>query len=153
MSKKIFLLFRQVLPTLALCLLLAAPAFADPAHAPASGEDKIHSELVFFAKNHIAKMNKYLASSIDKKEVSQNPDGSYTARYSEYDVNSLQCSYKTPSGKDLKYIGSMQYCELTFESNGATAEAAKNGKFVVAKRKNLNELIGHSGGKWRLPGN
>lgn len=162
MSKKSISLC-QVLAALVLCLTLAAPALAAPAKnsaaksgeqavAVAPGGDKVHFELMSFGKSHLSNMNRQLANSVRNKEVKQNPDGSFTASYFEYDTSSLQCSYGPPTSgnKSITYAGSLQYCEVLYQCTAPTAEAARNGSFGVAKRKNLTELIPYYGGKWRM---
>jgi hypothetical protein len=124
---------------------------AKPAPAAGKSSDEImHKKLEEFGHDAIAKMNKHALPSLGKKEVVQNKDGSYTARYVSIDPTSLRVSFKKaePPAGTVSHIGYLHYTEREYFCTASTAEAAKNGTFEPKINRGQTELIKYVRGKW-----
>ncbi len=133
----------------------AAKAAAKPAakktepKAAGDSADAVKAGLDEFANKTIASINRCVLPSCDKKEVTKNADGTFTARYIEVDPKSLDTSYKKPeSSKAITYIGYMNYTEIEYVSTGKTKEAALNGTFTASRRESMTELVKYVKGRW-----
>ncbi len=171
-----FPMLRSLLLGAALSLLLVAPALAaevkpapnakPAAKAAAKPKAKatskkaaskstttnsadLQARLDEFARNTVASMNRCVLPSCDKKEVRQNADGTFTARYIEIDPKSIETSYKKPeNSKIVNYIGYMNYAEIEYVCTAGTKNAALAGPFTPARREHMTELVKYMKGKW-----
>ncbi len=75
-------------------------------------------------------------------------DGKYVARYTELDRSKVTLDIKESNYDHTPFVGVMKYHEQTMESVGPTPEAAKSGKFAVAKRVGVTEIFRFAQGKW-----
>lgn len=131
----------------------AAPADqkAPASNAPVNGgsSDPVQNKLDEFAKTTITSLNRCVVPSAGKKAVTQNSDGSFTARYIAIDPNSIRTSYKKPDkAGPVTYIGYMNYTESEYQCTAASKAAAENGPFTPKNSKMLTELIKYLNGKW-----
>lgn len=116
--------------------------------AEASPED-IQKQFEAFALETVGKLNRHALPSLGKKEVKQNADGSFTARYIEIDPASIKTSYKkpeTPGG--VTYLGYMSYNEAEYACTAASKAEAEKGPFSVKRAKMLTEIVKYVNGKW-----
>jgi hypothetical protein len=113
--------------------------------APQLSDEEIHQKLNEFGLKTIADMNRYALPSKNKKEVTKNPDGSFSCRYVEVDPTSLKTSFKKPeSSSAVTYIGYMTYDEGVYVCKAPTKEAAEAGPFTAQQRTSMTELIKYS---------
>jgi hypothetical protein len=142
---------------LALCLVLAAPSLAVGKPAPvkhlaaqgSSAEDQIQQKLDVFAQQIISAINRAVLPSVSKKEVIQNADGTFTARYIEVDPSTVATSYRQPEdNKAVAYVGYMNYVEIEYVCTARNRKDALTGPFTVRSRAPLTELVKYVKGKW-----
>ena len=141
------------------CLAVAfpAPATSSTAAKPAQaakypkGEspEELTKKLHEFGVNLAGSYNRTVMGSKDKKDVKKNADGSYTAKYHEICLNSINGTYKDSSNPKgpVKYIGTLTYAEVTYTNTAPTREAAEKGPFRES-RTTTTELIKYVKGKW-----
>ncbi|MDR2076105.1 MAG: hypothetical protein LBP61_04130 [Desulfovibrio sp.] len=141
----------------ALCLVLAVPSPVEGKSAPqkllspqsASADDQVQKKLDAFARQTISSINRAVLPSASKKEVVQNADGTFTARYIEVDPNTLATSYRQPEdNKAVAYVGYLDYVEVEYVCTARNRADALNGPFTVRRRAPLTELIKYIKGKW-----
>ena len=158
--------FGRLALALVLILAMAAPAIAadnsaKSAKKPAASKtskakpaadtpEAVQAKLDQFAKTTIATLNRCVVPSAGKKAVTQNSDGTYTARYIEINPATLTTSYKKPenAGGPLTYIGTMRYEEIEYQCTASSKDGALNGPFAPKKREMMTELIKYINGKW-----
>lgn len=164
--------FRHIFSVLALSLVLITPAGAkDNADASSSAflvaasakkggaaakkkgvEDDpvvMQQKLDEFAHSTIVSINRCIIPSSQKKEISKNADGSYTARYIEVDPASINTSYKKSDHVGpVSHIGYMRYKEVEYTCTAKSREEAANGPFRQKRAEMLTELIKYTRGKW-----
>jgi hypothetical protein len=142
---------------LVLCLVVAAPSLAagkasagKQATAKASpAGDQIQQKLDVFARQIITSINRAVLPSSSKKEVVQNADGTFTARYIEVDPSTVATSYRQPEdNKSVTYVGYMDYVEIEYVCTAGNRKDALNGPFKVRSRAPLTELVKYVRGKW-----
>jgi hypothetical protein len=146
-----------MLLTAALCLVLAVPSQAEGKSAPlklsspqdSSSGDQVQQKLDDFARQTISSINRAVLPSASKKEVTQNADGTFTARYIEVDPATISTSYKQPDDtKIVAYIGYMDYVEIEYVCTAKNRKDALNGPFTARHRVPLTEIIKYVKGKW-----
>jgi hypothetical protein len=126
----------------------AAPLRTSSAPNP-SAEDQVQQKLDVFARQTISSINRAVLPSASKKEVVQNADGTFTARYIEVDPSTIVTSYRTPEdNKSVAYIGYMDYVEIEYVCTAKDRKDALSGPFTVRRRAPLTELIKYVRGKW-----
>lgn len=102
-----------------------------------------------FAVTALGKMNALVIPSKSKKEIIQNSDGSWTARYTEVDVTTLNTSVRVPEDQRyVQYVGYMRYVDVEYVCKAASKEAALAGPFQVKSKEGLTELVKCMNGKW-----
>lgn len=112
-------------------------------------KDEANATLRVFANNALEKMNRLVIPSKGKKEIRQNGNGTWTARYTEIDVNSIQTSVAVPADtKFVQYVGYMRYVDVEYICTADTKQAALNGPFKVNSKESLTELVKCQKGKW-----
>jgi hypothetical protein len=148
---------RRALFAAALCLVLVPPSLAEGRAAllkPHSAqnlsvEDHVQKALDDFARQIITSINRTVLPSASKKEVIQNSDGTFTARYIEVDPSTVATSYKEPEdNRSVAYIGYMDYVEVEYICTARNRKDALSGPFMVNRRVPLTELIKYVRGKW-----
>lgn len=164
------LFFRHIFPVLALSLVLITPAgakdnadAASPAFLVAASAKKggaasknkgvddpatMQKKLDEFAHSTIVSINRCIIPSLQKKEISKNADGSFTARYIEVDPASINTSYKKSDHGTVSHIGYMRYKEVEYTCTAKTREEASKGPFRQKRAEMLTELIKYTKGKW-----
>ncbi|MDR2488780.1 MAG: hypothetical protein LBD42_04735 [Desulfovibrio sp.] len=157
---KTFFLFSRISVTMLFCFAMAMPSLPAvgaaaqkaKAQAPAKAAkspEELQKQLEAFAADTIGKLNRHALPSLNKKEIKQNADGSFTARYVAIDPATIKTSYKkTDKPGPVPYIGYMSYNEAEYHCTAATKADAEKGPFTVKKAKMLTELIKYANGKW-----
>jgi hypothetical protein len=126
----------------------AAPLKPHSAPDP-SAEDQVQKTLDDFARQIVTSINRTVLPSASKKEVIQNSDGTFTARYIEVDPSTVATSYKQPEdNRSVGYIGYMDYVEVEYVCTARNRKDALSGPFTVHRRVPLTELIKYVRGKW-----
>ncbi len=109
----------------------------------------VQGKLDEFARNTIASINRCVLPSSGKKEITQNSNGSYTARYIEIDPKSIATSYKPATNPGVvTYIGYMYYDEAEYTCTANSKASAAQGPFQLRRKERLTELIKYVKGKW-----
>ena len=172
---RVSLSFARLLLCAALCLFLTAPALqalsaeaksgapataAKKSAAPAAAGKKsaapaaetpenLKARLEEFGKKVAESFNRTVLPSINKKEVTTNSGGGFTARYLAIDPQSIRVSFKPAIDpkSPVKYIGTLNYAEMTFTCTAPTRDAALKGPFS-ASRTMTTELVKYVNGKW-----
>lgn len=112
-------------------------------------EEEANATLHTFALNALEKMNRLVIPSKNKKELKKNSNGTWTARYTEIDVNSIQTSVAIPADtKFVDYVGYMRYTDVEYICTADSKETALNGPFKVNSKESLTELVKCMKGKW-----
>lgn len=131
------------------CLALAAPMLSATAVKAADSQEVLIKKLHEFGLGVADSYNRCVKGSKAKKDIEKNSDGTYTAVYHEIDTKSITCSYKNssnPSGP-VKYIGTLQYAEVTYTCTAPSKAAAEKGPFTQ-RRSPTTELVKYMNGKW-----
>jgi hypothetical protein len=164
-AMRVSLPFTRLLFSAALCLLLTAPAVpassadAKPKAPAAAGKksaapaaetpENLKARLEEFGKTVAESFNRTVLPSINKKEVTKNSGGGFTARYLAIDPQSINVSFKPAVNpkSPVKYIGTLNYAEMTYTCTAPTRDAALKGPFT-ASRTMTTELVKYVNGKW-----
>lgn len=102
-----------------------------------------------FASDWVEKVDRTYTATASKVELVTTEDGKFVARYYTVKPNSLEVTLKTTEYDHTPYIGVMKYQKQTFESEGASKEAAVNGNFVVVKEQTVREIFRYAKNKWQ----
>lgn len=150
-----------LLTALASCLvaafIISGPLATSTAEAKATAkkvnsnptEAEANATLHSFALNALEKMNRLVIPSKGKKEIKKNSNGTWTARYTEIDVNSIQTSVAIPADtKFVQYVGYMRYVDVEYLCTADTKQAALDGPFKVNAKESMTELVKCQKGKW-----
>ena len=113
-----------------------------------SGSDPLQHKLEVFAKTTIASINRNILPSSNKKQVTQNGDGTFTARYLEIDPASVRTSYKPSDSSAVSHIGYMTYDEVEYSCTATSQKDAQAGPFKGERRTNMTELVKCVKGNW-----
>ena len=149
MKKMFILVVMAVVFSLGATSALAAAKASPAAKSPKKTEAQIEAELHTWATAEIKKMNRLVLPSLAKKEVTQNPDGTWTARYIEVDEANLRVAVRVPNDNaHVDYVGYLYYAECEMVCTAATKEEALNGTFTTKKREGMTELVKYMKGKW-----
>ena len=158
---RVSLSFARLLLCAALCLFLTAPSLqalsaeaksgaqataAKKSAAPAAAAKKsaapaaetpenLKARLEEFGKKVAESFNRTVLPSINKKEVTKNSGGGFTARYLAIDPQSIRVSFKPAIDpkSPVKYIGTLNYAEMTFTCTAPTRDAALKGPFSASR--------------------
>jgi len=115
-----------------------------PLH-PKAGEAS--QKFISFCERWIETLNKnYIHSERNVELV--NKDGKYTARYTAIDMNSVRIEIKESAYDHTPFVGLLKYSETQLESEAASAQAAKSGKFNVVKRIGVTEIFRYTKDHW-----
>ena len=152
--------FTRVLFCAVISLLLATvPAFHADAKAPAGSGKKsatkadnpetLKKKLEDFGKGIAESYNRCVLPNINKKEVTKNDNGTFTAKYQAIDPQSIEASFKPAIDpkSPVKYIGTLLYAEVTYTCTAPTREEALKGPFA-GSRAMTTELVKYVNGKW-----
>lgn len=147
----------------ALCLFITVPGFVTDASAAAAAKkdtvqasakatespEVLQKKLLEFGESVAASFNRCVMPSEAKKKVEKNADGTYTATYVGIDPKSLSASYKQAIDpkSPVKYIGTLNYDEVTYTCTAKTKADAGKGPFKNA-RVRTTELVKYVNGKW-----
>ena len=113
--------------------------------------ETLQKKLDDFAMNNAKTINACILPSKNKKEVSKNSDGSWTARYIEVDLASINCTVKKSDNPNsiMKYSGSLRYQEVEWVCTAPNKKAAEQGPFTVKRRELITEpVIKYLNGRW-----
>lgn len=144
-----------------ICLLLSAPALttealaaskkqAPPAQTAASeNPEDLNRRLVEFGKTIAESYNRCALPNINKKAVSANGDGTFTAHYMAIDPQSIRGSHKPSINPQspVKYIGTLNYDEVKYSCTAKSKADALKGPFS-GSRTPTTELVKYMNGKW-----
>ena len=122
---------------LVICLALTAPCYAS------ESMETLQKKLDDFAMSNAKTINACILPSKNKKEVSKNPDGSWTARYIEVDLASINTTVKKSDNPNsiMKYSGSLRYQEVEWVCTAASKAAAEKGPFEAKRRELITEPV------------
>lgn len=135
----------------ALCLVLATPALAASAKAPAASVETLQKSLDDFAVKNAKTINACILPSQNKKEITKNADGSWTARYIAVDLDSVATTVKKSDNPNsiMPYSGSIRYQEVEYVCTASSKAAADKGPFTVKRRELITEpVIKYLNGRW-----
>lgn len=110
---------------------------------------EVKGELDAYARVHIQKANASLVPSKAAKSVTKAKSGGYVAEYKEIDADTLSSEIYESNTPGSQYVGHILYLEKTYQSVGATQDAAKNGMFRPIKARRIRELVRYDKGKWQ----
>lgn len=112
-------------------------------------EDQASASLHTFAMDALEKMNRLVIPSKGKKEIKKNANGTWTARYTEIDVDSIKTSVAIPADtRFVQYVGYMRYVDVEYQCTADSKDAALKGPFKVNSKESLTELVKCTKGKW-----
>lgn len=113
--------------------------------------DVLQKKLDDFAVNNAKTINSCILPSKKKKEITKNSDGSWTARYIEVDLDSINATVKKSDNPKsiMKYSGSLRYQEVEWVCTASSKKAAEQGPFAVKRRELITEpVIKYLNGRW-----
>jgi hypothetical protein len=125
--------------------ITVVPRSPDKPLHPKAGDAS--QKFITFCEKWIQTLNKnYIHTERNVELV--NKDGKYFASYTAIDMNSIRIEIKESAYDHTPFVGLLRYSETQLEAEGASAQAAKSGKFNVVKRIGVTEIFRYTKDHW-----
>lgn len=110
---------------------------------------RMHERFTQFAHTWVAKLNRNHTASRSRMKISKNGDGSYHAKFHQFDGSTIICRVKRTKSAKVPFVGILKYKERIYQSVGDSENECRNGDFEPVRTIAVTEIFNYSNNRWQ----
>ncbi|WFS63010.1 hypothetical protein LF599_02300 [Pseudodesulfovibrio thermohalotolerans] len=119
------------------------PAFLD------TGLATKKADFTRFARSRAKSLDRNHCQARSRMQITQQPDGSYLARFHAIDMDSIVTNVRRSKSKTVPFVGVMRFCELVMEAKADSPDACRAAEFTAVTVIPNRQIFSYKKGSWQ----
>ena len=108
-----------------------------------------HADFSSFAKTRVSALNRNHIRAKSRMEITKQADGTYRARYHQFDAATLSCKVSRSSSKTVPFVAVMRFQEMVMEAVAESPEACRMAEFAAVTIIPNRQIFSYKKGTWQ----